>query len=56
MLTEPPEDTYDGIVMAVAHDIFRSGGAGGIRRYGRAEHVLFDLKYVFSPEEVDIRL
>lgn len=47
---------YDAIVLAVAHDEFKSMGAEKIRALGKAEHVLYDLKYILEPNEVDIRL
>lgn len=47
---------YDAIVLAVAHDEFKSMGIEKIRALGKAEHVLYDLKYILEPNEVDIRL
>lgn len=55
-LDEPGKSAYDGIVLAVAHDIFRDLGAATVRSYGRSDHVLYDLKYVFAPEDSDLRL
>ncbi|MBC8651628.1 Vi polysaccharide biosynthesis UDP-N-acetylglucosamine C-6 dehydrogenase TviB [Pseudomonas sp. MTM4] len=55
-ITEPAIDAYDGVVLAVAHNEFRDLGADNIRRYGKAEHVLYDLKYLLSAEESDLRL
>ena len=55
-VTLPEEGTYDAIVLAVAHDEFRSLGAPAIRRYGKAQHILYDLKYLLSREDSDIRL
>ncbi|MEW5695835.1 Vi polysaccharide biosynthesis UDP-N-acetylglucosamine C-6 dehydrogenase TviB [Pseudomonas synxantha] len=49
-------DKYDAIVLAVAHTQFRELGAKSIRSYGRSKHVLYDLKYLLSTEESDIRL
>jgi UDP-N-acetyl-D-galactosamine dehydrogenase len=48
--------TYDGIILAVAHDEFRAMGAEGIRALGKPVHVLYDLKYVLAAEAVDLRL
>jgi UDP-N-acetyl-D-galactosamine dehydrogenase len=31
-------------------------GAKEIRKFGKAEHVLYDLKYVLTQQESDIRL
>lgn len=55
-VSRPEEDTYDAIVLAVAHDEFRSLGARAIRSYGKAQHILYDLKYLLSREDSDIRL
>jgi UDP-N-acetyl-D-galactosamine dehydrogenase len=47
---------YDAIVLAVAHHQFRELGAAGIRRFGKTDHILYDLKYVLEKEEADSRL
>ena len=56
MLPAPVEGSYDAIVVAVAHDQFRQAGAATLRKLGKDEHVLFDLKYVFTKDESDFRL
>ncbi|TCV55904.1 Vi polysaccharide biosynthesis UDP-N-acetylglucosamine C-6 dehydrogenase TviB [Pseudomonas fluorescens] len=55
-ISEPDIAVYDGIVLAVAHDQFRAMGATNIRRLGKNVHVLYDLKYLLSAEETDLRL
>lgn len=55
-VSEPAINAYDAIVLAVAHDQFRNMGAAHIRQYGKSEHILYDLKYLLSSEESDIRL
>jgi UDP-N-acetyl-D-glucosamine/UDP-N-acetyl-D-galactosamine dehydrogenase len=55
-IAEPALNIYDGIILAVAHNEFRALGAECIRKYGKAEHVLFDLKYLLSATESDLRL
>lgn len=55
-VAEPLVGAYDGIILAVAHNEFRELGAANIRRYGKAEHVLYDLKYLLSADESDLRL
>jgi UDP-N-acetyl-D-galactosamine dehydrogenase len=52
----PEHGAYDGIILAVAHDQFKSMGVEQIRAYGKAEHILYDLKYLLSPEASDLRL
>ena len=55
-IPEPAAGSYDAIVLAVAHHNFREQGAAGIRAWGRAGHVLYDLKHVFTEDEADLRL
>jgi len=50
------EGKYDAIILAVAHDQFRELGAEGIRRLGKKNHVLYDVKNVLPREAVDGRL
>lgn len=53
---EPQAGLYDGIVLAVAHDQFRDLGVETIRGFGKQQHVLYDLKYVFDAADTDVRL
>ena len=54
---ERPESfAYDGVIIAVAHRQFKAMGAAAIRRLGKSEHVLYDLKYVLPAVDSDIRL
>jgi UDP-N-acetyl-D-glucosamine/UDP-N-acetyl-D-galactosamine dehydrogenase len=52
----PAPGSYDAIIVAVAHKEFKAMGAAGIRALGKAQHLLFDLKYLFTTEESDLRL
>ncbi len=56
LVAEPEQGAYDGIVLAVAHEQFKQLGAEALRRWGRPEHVLFDLKSVFPRDASDLRL
>lgn len=47
---------YDAVILAVAHDQFKAMGAAEIRALGKAEHILYDLKYVLDVNAVDLRL
>ncbi len=47
---------YDGIILAVAHEQFVAMGCEAIRALGKPEHVLYDLKYVLTAAESDLRL
>jgi UDP-N-acetyl-D-glucosamine/UDP-N-acetyl-D-galactosamine dehydrogenase len=56
LIAEPEAATYDGIVLAVAHDAFRDQGAEALRRHGRGAAVFCDLKSAFAPHDSDLRL
>lgn len=56
LTTDPQPSRYDAIVLAVAHDQFRAMGEQQIRKLGKEEHVLYDVKYVLCREETDARL
>ncbi|MGV2840938.1 nucleotide sugar dehydrogenase [Vibrio cyclitrophicus] len=47
---------YDGIILAVDHDETKELGIEYIRSLGKDKHILYDVKYVFSPGDADIRL
>ena len=50
------QNMYDGIVIAVAHEVFKNMGIKKIKNLCKENHVIYDLKYLFSKEEVDLRL
>ena len=54
-LTRLSEKNYDGIIIAVAHDIFKEMGLKAIKKLCK-KYVIYDLKYLFPKEEVDLRL
>jgi UDP-N-acetyl-D-glucosamine/UDP-N-acetyl-D-galactosamine dehydrogenase len=56
LINEPTFNTYDGIILAVGHTQFKELGASVIHQYGKSDHVLYDLKYIFNKQDVDIRL
>ena len=53
---EPEVGAYEGIILAVAHEQFKSMSAPKIRTFGKADHVLYDLKYILPIEASDLRL
>ncbi len=55
-VAEPDAGTYDAILMVVAHQQFIDLGTDAIRKYGKPDHVLFDVKYMFPVEKTDGRL
>lgn len=56
LVESPSPDQYDAIVLAVAHRQFRELGSQQVRRWGKQDHILYDLKYVFEVGQSDIRL
>lgn len=55
-IERPQVASYDGVVLAVAHNEFKAMPASEFRQLGRDPHVLYDLKYVLPKEAVDLRL
>lgn len=55
-VTELKKNFYDAIVIAVSHEEFIKMGVESIRELGKKEHILYDLKYVFTADDVDLRL
>ncbi len=56
-LTKNPEkETYDAIIIAVAHKQFRDMGSAIIRSFGKTRSIVYDLKYILSSEDADLRL
>ena len=47
---------YDAIVLAVAHREFKEFGSQSIRKLGKKNHVMYDIKHVFRAHETDGRL
>ena len=55
-IEKPLANNYDGIFLAVAHQQFIDMGGAAIRKLGKTNHVLYDLKYVLTSCESDLRL
>ena len=55
-ISAPKQGVYDGIILAVSHSQFRELGSDSIRLFGKKDHVLYDLKYLFPASESDLRL
>ncbi len=50
------KNTYDAIIVAVAHKEFVEMGVPAIRALGHDKHILYDVKHVFPKKKVDARL
>lgn len=56
LIKQPGQQVYDGIVLAVAHQQYKEMGIETIRSFGKEQHVLYDLKYLFPAGTSDLRL
>ena len=56
MVNAPAPDTYDAVVLAVAHDDFKQAGVAQLRALGRSAHIFYDIKSVFDRSESDLRV
>jgi UDP-N-acetyl-D-galactosamine dehydrogenase len=56
LVTELAQDSYDAIIIAVAHDEFREMGGNRIKSLGKESHVLYDLKHIMERPYADLRL
>ena len=55
-IDKPTAGSYDSVIIAVAHHQFRAMGATAIRALGKPNAVVYDLKYVLTAGESDLRL
>lgn len=55
-ITKPKAGDYDAIILAVSHHYFKLMGAAAIRALAKPIAILYDLKYVLTAEESDLRL
>jgi UDP-N-acetyl-D-galactosamine dehydrogenase len=53
---QPATEAYDVVVVAVAHRQFKELGEAGIRAFGKARSIIYDIKYLLPAEAVDERL
>ncbi len=47
---------YNAIIIAVGHDEFKSMGIDNIRKNGKENSIIYDLKWLFSEDKTDMRL
>lgn len=55
-IDKPIKSKYDVILLAVAHNDFKALTIEQIRDYGKENHILYDIKYLFKANESDGRL
>ncbi|WP_199609967.1 Vi polysaccharide biosynthesis UDP-N-acetylglucosamine C-6 dehydrogenase TviB [Flocculibacter collagenilyticus] len=56
LVEQPEEGAYDAVIAAVAHDEFKVYDAKKLASLCKVDSVIYDLKYIFDKEAVDIRL
>lgn len=56
LVSEPNNNNYDAIVLAVAHEEFKQMTLRQIKVFGKDSHVIYDIKYLFEAYQVDGRL
>jgi UDP-N-acetyl-D-galactosamine dehydrogenase len=56
LVAEPEKGSYDAIVLAVAHKEFKEMGDRGVRGFGNASSVVYDIKYLLPKAMSDDRL
>ena len=56
LVQDPASGAYDVIVIAVGHDQFKALGEKGLRAFGKAESLVYDIKYVLPAHASDERL
>jgi UDP-N-acetyl-D-galactosamine dehydrogenase len=49
-------NNYDAIIITVAHHQFKKMNSSYIHRLGKKNHILYDIKYIFSKKNSDLRL
>ena len=50
------KNNYDGVIIAVGHKIFKEMGKIEILNLCKKNHVIYDLKYLFTKDQIDLRL
>jgi UDP-N-acetyl-D-galactosamine dehydrogenase len=56
LVQAPETGVYDGVILAVAHNVFEKQGIDAIKRYAFDKHVFYDLKSLFGAHAEDLRL
>ena len=54
--TKLKKNYYDGVLIAVSHDKFKSMGINTIYNLCKKNHVIYDLKNLFTSKKIDLRL
>ncbi|MXZ55324.1 MAG: nucleotide sugar dehydrogenase [Gammaproteobacteria bacterium] len=52
----PKRGSYDAVILAVAHDVFKVSNVDSLLGYGTSDCVVYDIKHVLPPDKVTSRL
>lgn len=55
-INQPGQGKYDAMILAVAHQEFKEMPIEEIRALGKAQSIIYDLKYLFPADQTDARL
>jgi len=56
LIDQIEKDSYHTLIIAVAHDEFKSIGFDEIKTYAKENHIIYDLKNIFDINDADLRL
>jgi UDP-N-acetyl-D-galactosamine dehydrogenase len=56
IVQNPKLNYYDAIIITVPHKIFLEYGMKTIKSYGKSQHIIFDVKYLFPAHDSDMQL
>lgn len=55
-IEQPAKGKYDAIILAVSHQQFKDMPIAEIKALGKADTIIYDLKYLFPADQTDARL
>ncbi|OAI14318.1 Vi polysaccharide biosynthesis protein VipA/TviB [Methylomonas lenta] len=55
-IMQPAKGQYDAMILAVAHQEFKDMSISEIRALGKAQSIIYDLKYLYPADQTDARL
>lgn len=56
LIERPQRNSYDAVILAVAHQQFKEMGVEKIKELVKATHIVYDLKYILPKYQTDLRL
>ena len=56
LIKNPSKNFYDGIILAVPHEVYVNRGINYLKSFGKKDHLFFDLRGVFKINQSDLRL